>query len=127
MKLKKGDAINEPKIREDTFHVLHCKFCFNDCPCREVPSMNAKAHCAYLLVTCDDDKRIKIITQIEQMEGFKEILQTSGVWEIIAKIELPTSGNLHKLILDRLRTLINTRSYMVLHCKFNEKLEGSDF
>ena len=88
--------------------------------------MNVKAHCAYLLVTCDDDKRVRIITQIEQIEGFKEIMQTSGVWEIIAKIELPTSDNLHKLILDKLRALISTRSYMVLHCKFNEKLEGSD-
>ena len=85
--------------------------------------MIVKNHCAYLLVTCDDDKRATIITEIKQMEGFKEILQTSGVWEIIAKIEFPTSDNLHKLVLDKLRTLINTRSYMVLHCKLDEMTE----
>ena len=89
--------------------------------------MIVKNHCAYLLVTCDDDKRSKVITQIEQIDGFKEIMQTSGAWEIIAKIELPTSDNLHKLVLDKLRTLISTRSYMVLHCKFNKISERRGF
>ena len=37
--------------------------------------MNVKTHCAYLLVTCDDDKRKNIITQIEQMDEFKEIME----------------------------------------------------
>ena len=82
--------------------------------------MNAKTHCAYLFVTCDEDKCPNIITQIKQMKGFKEILQTSGAWEIIAKIELDASDNIEKLVLDKLRTLISTRSYMVLHCKFNK-------
>ena len=82
--------------------------------------MNVKTHCAYLLVSCDDDKRVNLITQIGQIEGFKEIMQTSGVWEIIAKIELPTSDNLQNLVLDKLRKLISVRSYMILHCKFNE-------
>ena len=88
--------------------------------------MNVKAHCAYLLVTCDEDKCVNIITEIKKIEGFKEILQTSGVWEIIAKIELPTSDNLHKLVLDKLRTLISKRSYMVLHCKLDEMTERQD-
>ena len=82
--------------------------------------MNVKTHCAYLLVSCDDDKCVNLITKIGQIEGFKEIMQTSGVWEIIAKIELPTSDNLQNLVLDKLRKLISIRSYMVLHCKFNE-------
>ena len=82
--------------------------------------MNVKTHCAYLLVSCDDDKRINTITQIKQVEGFKEVMETSGAWEIIAKIEMPTSDNLQKHVLDKLKKVLSMRSYIVLHCKFNE-------
>ena len=100
--------------------MLPCKFCFIRYTYRRISPMNVKTHCAYLLVACDDDKRINIMTQIKQVDGFKEIMETSGAWEIIAKIEMPTSDNLQKHVLDRLKKLLSMRSYIILHCKFNE-------
>ena len=91
--------------------------------------MKVKTHCAYLLVACDDDKRANIITQIEQIVGFKEIMETSGVWEIIAKMEIPTPERLQEHVLEKLRKLLSMRSYIVLHCKHKEmsgRRDGTD-
>ena len=81
--------------------------------------MNTKTNSAYLLITCNDGQFDKVITQLEQMAGIKEVQGTCGAYDIIAKAESITSGHLQRFIIQKIRTMTNVRSTLTLHYEHN--------
>jgi hypothetical protein len=86
--------------------------------------MDMKINSAYLLITCNVGKRDEVITQIKHLSSIKYIQRTFGAYDIIAKVESTTLDLLQRFITQKIRTLIDVRSAMTLHCKPN--LESSD-
>ncbi len=72
---------------------------------------------AYLLVNCDKEKKNQVLNDIQQIDQVKEIQKTVGVYDIIAKIESDALEYLDKLLSERIRSIPNIRSVMMLHCK----------
>ena len=77
--------------------------------------MNAKTNSAYLLITYNDGQFEKVITQLEQMAGIKEVQGTCGAYDIIAKAESITSDHLQRFIIQKIKTMIDVRSTLTLH------------
>ncbi len=71
---------------------------------------------AYLLITCNKGKLDEVITQIKHLDSIKEIQGTYGAYDIIAKVESTTLDNLQSFIIQKIRTVINVKSAMTLHC-----------
>lgn len=71
---------------------------------------------AYLLITCNKGELDKVITQIEHLDSIKEIQGTYGAYDIIAKIESTTLDHLQSFIVQKIRTLVDVKSAMMLHC-----------
>ena len=85
--------------------------------CRNCKTGICKTNSAYLLITCNDGKLDDVITEISNLDSIKEIQETCGAYDIIAKIESITSQQLQKFIIQKIRNLTNVRSAMTLHCK----------
>lgn len=83
--------------------------------------MIRKSDSAYLLITCNDGKLDEVLGDIEHLSEVKEIRETVGVYDIIAKIESATRDYLDRFFLEKIRTVANIRSVMMLHC--NKDLE----
>ncbi|HSG73955.1 MAG TPA: Lrp/AsnC ligand binding domain-containing protein [Nitrosopumilaceae archaeon] len=83
-----------------------------------------KINSAYLLITCNVGKRDEVMTQIKHLNGIKYIQRTFGAYDIIARVESTTLDLLQRFITQKIRTLIDVRNAMTLHCKPN--LESSD-
>jgi DNA-binding Lrp family transcriptional regulator len=81
--------------------------------------MEMKKNSAYLLITCNEGKLDEVKTQIEHLDGIKEIQGTCGAYDIVAKVETTTLDNLQRFIIQKIRTLVDVRSAMTLHCKPN--------
>jgi len=81
--------------------------------------MEMKKNSAYLLITCNVGKLEEVMSQIEHLDSIKEIQKTFGAYDIIAKVESSTLDNLHRFIVQKIRTLTNVRSAMTLSCKSN--------
>lgn len=81
--------------------------------------MAMKTNSAYLLITCNDGKLDEVMTQIEHLDDVKEIQETRGAYDIIARVESTTLDHLQRFIVQKIRTLVDVRSAMTLHCKPN--------
>jgi len=79
--------------------------------------MDMKINSAYLLITCNDGRLDEVISQIEHLDSIKEIQGTFGAYDIIAKVESTTLEHLQRFIVQKIRTLVDVRSAMTLHCK----------
>ncbi len=80
-----------------------------------------KPSSAYLLITCNDGKLDEVISQIEPLDSIKEIQGTCGAYDIVAKIELTTKEHLQEFFIQKIRTLAEIRSVMMLGCKQNSQ------
>lgn len=81
--------------------------------------MGIKTNSAYLFITCNDGKLDQVMTQIENLDNIKEIQGTHGAYDIIARVESTTLDHLQRFIVQKIRTLVDVRSTMTLHCKQN--------
>ena len=81
--------------------------------------MDIKTNSAYLLITCNDGKLDEVISQIEPLDIIKEIQSTCGAYDIVAKVESTTKEHLQEFFIQKIRTLVEIRSVMVLGCKQN--------
>lgn len=81
--------------------------------------MNTKTNSAYLLITCNEDQFEKVIAQLEQMNGIKEVQGICDAHNIIAKAESITSDHLQRFIIQKIRTMANVRSTLTLHWEHN--------
>lgn len=85
--------------------------------CRNCKIGLCKTNSAYVLITCNDGKLEGVMTEIGSLDNIKEVQETCGAYDIIAKIESITSKQLEKFIIHKIRNLANVRSAMTLHCK----------
>ncbi len=75
-----------------------------------------KISSAYLLITCNEGKLDEVLTDVQKLDEVKESQETVGVYDIIAKIESATWKYLDRFLLEKIRTIPNIRSVMMLHC-----------
>ncbi|MCV0400034.1 MAG: Lrp/AsnC ligand binding domain-containing protein [Nitrosarchaeum sp.] len=85
--------------------------------CRNCKTGLCKTNAAYVLITCNDGKLEGVMAEIGNLDNIKEVQETCGAYDIIAKIESITSKQLEKFIVHKIRNLANVRSAMTLHCK----------
>ena len=85
----------------------------------DVHFMEMKTNSAYLLITCNEGKLDEVKTLIANLDNIKEIQETCGAYDIIAKVESSSLEHLQIFIIQKIRTLVNVRSAMTLHCKPN--------
>lgn len=85
--------------------------------CRNCKIGLCKTDSAYLLITCNEGKLSDVLSEIGSLDNIKEIQETCGAYDIIAKIESITSNHLQKFLIQKIRNLANVRSTMTLHCK----------
>ena len=83
-----------------------------------------KPNSAYLLITCNEGKIEDVLTDSEGLNEIKEIQQTVGAYDLIAKIESATQEFLDRFLLEKIRTMPNIRSVMMLRC--NEDLQYAE-
>lgn len=76
-----------------------------------------KLSSAYLLITCNEGKLDEVLTDVQKLTEVKESQETVGAYDIIAKIESAILEYLDRLVLEKIRTIPNTRSIMTLHCE----------
>lgn len=76
-----------------------------------------KLSSAYLLITCNEDKVEDVLSEVQQLGEVKESQETIGAYDIIAKIESATWECLDMFVLEKIRTIANIRSVMMLHCE----------
>ncbi len=76
-----------------------------------------KLSSAYLLITCNEDKVEEVLAEVQQLGEVKESQETIGAYDIIAKIESATWESLDRFVLEKIRTIANIRSVMMLHCE----------
>ena len=84
--------------------------------CRNCKTGICKTNSAYFLISCNDGKLDEVMKEISNLDNIKA-QETCGAYDIIAKIELVTSAQLQKFIVQKIRKLSNVRSAMTLHCK----------
>ena len=53
---------------------------------------------------------------VQKLDEVKESQETIGAYDIIAKIESDTREYLDRFLLEKIRTIPNIRSVMMLHC-----------
>jgi len=75
-----------------------------------------KLSSAYLLITCNEGNLDEVLTDVQKLDEVKESQETVGVYDIIAKIESATWKYLDRFLLEKIRTIPNIRSVMMLHC-----------
>ena len=71
---------------------------------------------AYLLITCDEGKLDDVYSDVILLKEVKEIQETVGAYDIIAKAESSTREYLDRFLLEKIRKIPSIRSIMMLHC-----------
>lgn len=69
---------------------------------------------AYVLINSNLDTEEDVATQLRDVELVKEIYQTKGAYDIVAKLESESNQNLRDVITWQIRRLDNVRSTMTL-------------
>ena len=69
---------------------------------------------AYVLINCDLGKEEIILDSLRHMESVKEVHETFGAYDIIAKIENSDRDKLRETITWNIRRLQNVRSTLTL-------------
>lgn len=77
----------------------------------------SKLNSAYLLITCNEGKLEEVLTDVQKLDEVKESQETVGAYDIVAKIESATLAYLDRFLLEKIRTIPNIRSVMMLHCE----------
>jgi len=78
--------------------------------------MEVETNSAYLLIICNVGKIEKVISQIENVIFIQEIQRTCGAYDIVAKVELTASESLQKFVLEKINSLGDIRSSLILRC-----------
>lgn len=76
---------------------------------------------AYVLINCDLGAEQRVIDQIKPLEGVREVKGVFGAYDILAKIETPTSEQLRETITWKIRKIDRIRSTLTLM-----KVEGQE-
>ena len=74
-----------------------------------------KLSSAYLLITCNEGKLEEVLTDVQKLNEVKESQETIGVYDIVAKIESATWEYLDRFLLEKIKTMPNIRSVMMLN------------
>jgi len=69
---------------------------------------------AYVLINCDLGAEQKIIDQIKPLEGIREVRGVFGAYDILAKVETPTTEQLRETITWKIRKIDRVRSTLTL-------------
>ena len=69
---------------------------------------------AYVLVNCDLGSEDTIIEDLKHIESVREVHETFGAYDIIAKIENPDRDKLRETIIWNIRKLKHVRSTLTL-------------
>lgn len=78
--------------------------------------MEVETNSAYLLIICNVGKIEKVISQIENVIFIQEIQRTCGAYDIVAKVELTATESLQKFVLEKINSLGDIRSSLILRC-----------
>lgn len=78
--------------------------------------MEVETNSAFLLIICNVGKIEKVISQIENVIFIQEIQRTCGAYDIVAKVELTASESLQKFVLEKINSLGDIRSSLILRC-----------
>ncbi|HSD04559.1 MAG TPA: Lrp/AsnC ligand binding domain-containing protein [Nitrosopumilaceae archaeon] len=69
---------------------------------------------AFLLISCDLGKEGKVVKELEAIDDVKEVQQTTGVFDIIAKIESDSDKKLKETVSSKIRNIDPVRSVLIL-------------
>jgi len=69
---------------------------------------------AYVLINCDLGSEQKVIDQIKQLDGIKEVKGVFGAYDILAKLETPSAERLRETITWKIRKIDRIRSTLTL-------------
>jgi DNA-binding Lrp family transcriptional regulator len=71
---------------------------------------------AYVLATCEGGFEPYVAEQIKSLEGIKEVTTTLGPYDIIARIEAPSTEILGELIRSKIRKISKVRTTTTIVC-----------
>ncbi len=69
---------------------------------------------AYVLINCDLGSEDAILDSLKNMNSVKEVHETFGAYDIIAKVQNPNSDDLRETITCGVRKLAHVRSTLTL-------------
>lgn len=69
---------------------------------------------AYVLINCDLGAEEKVITELKSVGRVKEMHGVFGAYDIIAKVEAPSSEMVRDIITSRIRRIDRIRSTLTL-------------
>ena len=69
---------------------------------------------AYVLINCDTGYEKSIINQLKSVEGVGEVHGTFGAYDIVVKVESPTTDRLREVITWKIRKIEKIRSTLTL-------------
>ena len=69
---------------------------------------------AYVLINCDLGSEEKVISELRSVGRVKEMHGVFGAYDIIAKIEAPSSEMVREIITSRIRRIDRIRSTLTL-------------
>lgn len=94
-----------------------CKDSSAEYICHNCKTGSCSAVSAYVLINCDAGKLDDVMKEVNALDNVKEVQETCGAYDIIARIESITSVHLQKCIVHKIRNLKNVRSSMTLRCR----------
>ena len=71
---------------------------------------------AYVMITCESDCEQFVAEQLRSLDGVKEIAGTVGSYDLVTKIEVPTTEALRELITSGIRKISKVRTTTTIVC-----------
>ncbi|MDE1725661.1 MAG: Lrp/AsnC ligand binding domain-containing protein [Thaumarchaeota archaeon] len=72
---------------------------------------------AYVMITCESGCEQRVAEQLKSLDGIKEIASTIGAYDIVAKIEVPTTEALRELIARGIRKISRVHATTTIVCE----------
>jgi len=69
---------------------------------------------SYVLINSDLGTEKEVMDKLKDLDSVKEVYQTSGVYDVVAKLEAESNKKLRDVIIWQIRKLDNVRAAMTL-------------
>ena len=80
------------------------------------PKSCGKLECAYVMINCEDGSESQIIEQLKALGGVKEVTSTVGPYDIIVRLEVPSTEILREVITSKIRQISQIRVTTTIVC-----------
>jgi DNA-binding Lrp family transcriptional regulator len=80
------------------------------------PKSCGESESAYVMINCEDGSESYVIEELKAVDGVKEITSTVGPYDIIVRLEVPSTETLREVIAFKIRKISLVRTTTTIVC-----------